>query len=284
MFNINRSHVEEFDKIHNLHRYLINRMNIFSQNISLINKKHRHLDLDTYNKCFRNALSDIELKSDPIETIVPYTDEETDGFKNDRSFYLNFENEEAKTIVERIDADTMRDTLLPGSDLQAKFVNNEVSLQDLLDDVYLYFIITKYCEQIDLLRLQAFSNATPLIEYTVDFVTTKELKNYINTKRLNPEKYAEKCQDMIFNPSFAKQVEFYKNEENLKAFDIKPFDLQEFMMLVATNTAIKTDTLMLLGIYGALSFAITEIKKGDVEKVSPCVDFVKRVSNEFINK
>jgi hypothetical protein len=259
-------------------------MNIFSLNISLINKKHRHLDLDTYNKCFRNALSDIELKSDPIETIVPYTDEETDGFKNDRSFYLNFENEEAKTIVERIDADTMRDTLLPGSELQAKFVNNEVSLQDLLDDVYLYFIITKYCEQIDLLRLQAFSNATPLIEYTVDFVTTKELKNYINTKRLNPEKYAEKCQDMIFNPSFAKQVEFYKNEENLKAFDIKPFDLQEFMMLVATNTAIKTDILMLLGIYGALSFAITEIKKGDTEKVSPCVDFVKRVSNEFINK
>lgn len=284
MFNINRSHVEEFDKIYNLHRYLINRMNIFSLNISLVNKKHRHLDLDTYNKCFRNALSDIELKSDPIETIVPYTDEETDGFKNDRSFYLNFENEEAKTIVERIDADTMRDTLLPGSELQAKFVNNEVSLQDLLDDVYLYFIITKYCEQIDLLRLQAFSNATPLIEYTVDFVTTKELKNYINTKRLNPEKYAEKCQDMIFNPSFAKQVEFYKNEENLKAFDIKPFDLQEFMMLVATNTAIKTDTLMLLGIYGALSFAITEIKKGDTEKVSPCVDFVKRISNEFINK
>ena len=283
MFNINRSHVPDFDAIYNMHRYLVNRMSIYSLNISLINNKHRYMDINTYNTCFRNALSDIELKSDPIETIVPYTDAETDGFENDRSFYLNFENEEAKAIVERVDADVMRDTLIPGSELQTKFVNNEISLQDLLDDVYLYFIITKYCEQIDLLRLQAFSNMTNLIEYTVEFVTPKVLKDYITSKKLNENKYADKCHDIIFNPSFAKTVRFYNDEENLKTYDIKPFDLLNLMIRIATNTVVKTDTYILLGIYGAIAFAMSEIKKGDTEKVSPCVEFVKRISNEYIN-
>lgn len=283
MFNIDRSHVKDFESTYTMHRYLINRMNIFSLNISLINNKHRYLDRETYNTCFRNALSDIELVSDPIETIVPYTDEETDGFKNDRKFYLNFENPEAKTITERIDADVMKDTLLPGSELQTKFINNEVSLQDLIDDVYLYFIITKYCEQIDLLRFQMFSNMTSLIEYTVEFVTPKVLKDYIVSKKLNEKKYADKCSDIIFNPSFAKEVQFYNDEKVLESYGIKPFNLQTLLIQIASNTVIKTDTLMLLGIYGAISFAMSEIRKHDTEHVSPCVEFVKRISNEYIN-
>ena len=185
MFNINRSKIVDFDQIFNNHRYFVNRMNIYLLNIQLIRNKHRHMDQDTYNTCFRNALSAIELNSDPIESIVPYSDVDTDGFENDRSFYLNYETEEAKAIVEKIDADVMRDTLLPGSDLATKFANEEVSLKDLVDDVYLHYLVTKYWEQVNALRFQAYSNLTPLIEYTVEFVNEKTLKNHLVSRREN---------------------------------------------------------------------------------------------------
>lgn len=285
MFNISRKNVDDYDAAFNMHRYFINRMNIFSLNISLINGKHRHLDFQTYNICFRNALSDIELKSDPIETIVPYADEETDGFKCDRKFYLNYETEEAKTIVERIDADVMKDTLIPGSDLAVKFANNEISLADLVDDVYLYFIVTKYCEQIDLIRLQDFSNASKLIEYTVEFVTPKVLKNYINTEKVNIDKYSNKCKDLIFNPTFAKTVRYFTDDNLFEKEGIKPFNLQELMMVLATNYTVKSDSYIILGILLAIEFGYIELNKPDKDKdkLSPCVEFIKRISNEFIN-
>lgn len=282
MFNINRSMIEDFDQIFNNHRYLVNRMNIYFLNIKLINNKYRYMDKKTYDACFRNALSSIELNSDPIESIVPYSDPETDGFENDRSFYLNYEVEEGKAIVEKIDAEVMRDTLIPGSDLATKFANEEVSLKDLVDDVYLHFLVTKYWEQINALRFQAYSNLTQLIEYTVKFVDLKTLKNHMVSKKLNEEKYAEKCQDLIFNYEMSIIHNLYSDAEKLNEYDIKPFNFQEFMIRVATNLTVKTDIYILLGIYGACSFASVELSKTNNQNLSPCVEFVRMVS-EYLN-
>lgn len=282
MFNINRSMIEDFDQIFNNHRYLVNRMNIYFLNIKLINNKYRYMDKKTYDACFRNALSSIELNSDPIESIVPYSDPETDGFENDRSFYLNYEVEEGKAIVEKIDAEVMRDTLIPGSDLATKFANEEVSLKDLVDDVYLHFLVTKYWEQINALRFQAYSNLTQLIEYTVKFVDLKTLKNHMVSKKLNEEKYAEKCQDLIFNYEMSIIHNLYGDAEKLNEYDIKPFNFQEFMIRVATNLTVKTDIYILLGIYGACSFASVELSKTNNQNLSPCVEFVRMVS-EYLN-
>lgn len=282
MFNINRSMIEDFDQIFNNHRYLVNRMNIYFLNIKLINNKYRYMDKKTYDACFRNALSSIELNSDPIESIVPYSDPETDGFENDRSFYLNYEVEEGKAIVEKIDAEVMRDTLIPGSDLATKFANEEVSLKDLVDDVYLHFLVTKYWEQINALRFQAYSNLTQLIEYTVKFVDLKTLKSHMVSKKLNEEKYAEKCQDLIFNYEMSIIHSLYSDAEKLNEYDIKPFNFQEFMIRVATNLTVKTDIYILLGIYGACSFASVELSKTNNQNLSPCVEFVRMVS-EYLN-
>lgn len=283
MFNINRSKIVDFDQIFNNHRYFVNRMNIYLLNIQLIRNKHRHMDQDTYNTCFRNALSAIELNSDPIESIVPYSDVDTDGFENDRSFYLNYETEEAKAIVEKIDADVMRDTLLPGSDLATKFANEEVSLKDLVDDVYLHYLVTKYWEQVNALRFQAYSNLTPLIEYTVEFVNEKTLKNHLVSRRENIEKYEMKCRDIICNYEMSIVCRTFNNEELLSKFNIKPFNLQQLMISLATNLTIKTDIYIILGIYGAISFASVELNKPEIDKLSPCVDFVRMISG-YMNK
>ena len=283
MFNINRSKIVDFDQIFNNHRYFVNRMNIYLLNIQLIRNKHRHMDQDTYNTCFRNALSAIELNSDPIESIVPYSDVDTDGFENDRSFYLNYETEEAKAIVEKIDADVMRDTLLPGSDLATKFANEEVSLKDLVDDVYLHYLVTKYWEQVNALRFQAYSNLTPLIEYTVEFVNEKTLKNHLVSRRENIERYEMKCRDIICNYEMSIVCRTFNNEELLSKFNIKPFNLQQLMISLATNLTIKTDIYIILGIYGAISFASVELNKPEIDKLSPCVDFVRMISG-YMNK
>lgn len=283
MFNINRSKIVDFNQIFNNHRYFVNRMNIYLLNIQLIRNKYRHMDQETYNTCFRNALSAIELNSDPIESIVPYSDVDTDGFENDRSFYLNYETEEAKAIVEKIDADVMRDTLLPGSDLATKFANEEVSLKDLVDDVYLHYLVTKYWEQINALRFQAYSNLTPLIEYTVEMVNEKTLKNHLVSRRENIEKYENKCRDIICNYEMSLVCRTFNNEELLSKFDIKPFNLQKLMISLATNLTVKTDIYIILGIYSAISFASVELNKPKIEKLSPCVDFVRMIS-EYMNK
>ena len=283
MFNINRSKIVDFNQIFNNHRYFVNRMNIYLLNIQLIKNGYRYMDQETYNTCFRNALSAIELNSDPIESIVPYSDVDTDGFENDRSFYLNYETEEAKAIVEKIDADVMRDTLLPGSDLAAKFANEEVSLKDLVDDVYLHYLVTKYWEQVNALRFQAYSNLSPLIEYTVELVNEKTLKNYLVSRRENIEKYEMKCRDIICNYEMSIVCRTFNNEELLSKFDIKHFDLQKLMISLATNLTVKTDIYIILGIYGAISFASVELSKPKIDKLSPCVDFVRMIS-KYMNK
>ena len=283
MFNINRSKIVDFEQIFNNHRYFVNRMNIYLLNIQLIRNGYRHMDQETYNTCFRNALSAIELNSDPIESIVPYSDVDTDGFENDRSFYLNYETEEAKAIVEKIDADVMRDTLLPGSDLAAKFANEEVSLKDLVDDVYLHYLVTKYWEQVNAIRFQAYSNITPIIEYTVETVNEKSLKNHLVSRRDNIEKYEIKCRDIICNYEMSLVCRTFKDETLLSKFDIKPFDVQKLMISLATNLTIKTDIFIILGIYGAISFASVELSKPKIDKLSPCVDFVRMISG-YMNK
>lgn len=283
MFNINRSKLTDFNQIFNNHRYFVNRMNIYLLNIRLIQDKYRHMDKQTYDTCFRNALSAIELNSDPIESIVPYSDVDTDGFENDRSFYLNYETEEAKEIVEKIDAEVMRDTLLPGSELATKFANDEVSLKDLVDDVYLHYLVTKYWEQINAIRFQAYSNLSKLIEYTTELVNMKTLKNYMISKKLNETKYAEKCQDIICNYEMTLIYRFFNNAEVLKEFDIKPFDLQNLLIRLATNLTVKSDIYIILGIYGACSFASVELMKPNKQQpLSPCVDFVRMIS-EYMN-
>jgi hypothetical protein len=240
------------------------------------------MDKDTYDKCFRNALSAIELNSEPLESIVPYSDPETDGFENDRSFYLNYETEEGKAIVEKIDADVMRDTLIPGSELATKFANDEVSLKDLVDDVYLHFLVTKYWEQINALRFQAYSNLTPLIEYTVTLVDLKTLKNYMNSKKENIEKYENKCRDIICNYELSLVQRMYSNEDIMSKFNIKTFDLQKLMIKLATNFTVLSDIYIILGIYGALSFASVELNKPNNTNMSPCVEFTRMIS-EYMN-
>ena len=282
MFNINRSKIDDFHQIFNNHRYFVNKMNIYLLNIQLIGQKYRHMDKDTYDKCFRNALSAIELNSGPLESIVPYSDPETDGFENDRSFYLNYETEEGKAIVEKIDADVMRDTLIPGSELATKFANDEVSLKDLVDDVYLHFLVTKYWEQINALRFQAYSNLTPLIEYTVTLVDLKTLKNYMNSKKENIEKYENKCRDIICNYELSLVQRMYSNEDIMSKFNIKPFNLQKLMIKLATNLTVLSDIYIILGIYGALSFASVELNKPNNTNMSPCVEFTRMIS-EYMN-
>lgn len=265
------------------HTMLVNRMNIYFLNIRLIARKYRHMDYKTYTVCFANSLSGIALESDPIETVVPYADEETDGFKNDRDFYLNYETPEAKAINELLTEEVVRDTLLPDSELLMKFINNEVSLADIIDDVYLHYIVDKYWQQIAMLRFQAYTNLTPLVEYVSTNITMRDIMNHITTKKVNLDKYIQHSKPIIFNKELADICKIFSNEELMKSIGSKPFKFDEFIQRLVTNYTIKSDIYIITAIYQTCSIASIEINKPTGSDFSRCVNLVKIIS-EYMNK
>ena len=92
-----------------------------------------------------------------------------------------------------------------------------------------------------------------------------------------------KCRDIICNYEMSIVCRTFNNEELLSKFNIKPFNLQQLMISLATNLTIKTDIYIILGIYGTISFASVELNKPEIDKLSPCVDFVRMISG-YMNK
>jgi hypothetical protein len=54
------------------------------------------------------------------------------------------------------------------------------------------------------------------------------------------------------------------------------------MIKLATNFTVLSDIYIILGIYGALSFASVELNKPNNTNMSPCVEFTRMIS-EYMN-
>ena len=124
-----------------------------------------------------------------------------------------------------------------------------------------------------MIRLNMFSNYTPVIEYIVQNISLDDWKNYIVSKKINEEKYAEKCEDLLFNPDISATHNFYKKHEKETTPEI---DVVNLLMRLISNIVLKTDIYVILGVYLILSFAMGDFNNDKIED-SPCAKYVRDV-------
>lgn len=277
MFKIDSRTSNAFKNNFEKHRLHISTMNIFYSNIRLLNNRHKYLDRKTYKEYCHDLLKDIELVTSPIDAIVPCEDETSKDI-----FKMNQLVPEYEKISSIMTIDKLYEILPPTNDVHIKLKDNRNILTDVIDDIFIYFCVYKYLEQIDFIRLNTFDNMRPIIEYVVNNITEKDIKNFIVSKKLNEEKYSRYCSDIIFNIDFARTQKFYAGEikkENINS-DIPSIDVLNLMIKLATNIVVKSDIYIIIGIYLVLSSSISDIFNNNIDN-SPCAQYVRDVLSKI---
>lgn len=255
---------EMASKIQN-HKVNIAACNIFTQTIRMLTKMNELLDRKTYEEVFLNFLSDIELTTPPTDAFIP-----TDG-DSDKLFIVNQLAPEYIEITKRIPMNMLEEVLSPASALIVLLKSKPEKLSVVHDDLFVFFCMYKYSEQIDLLRLDMFSNYTPMIEYIVENITLDDWKTYLSTtKRINTEKYAKLCEDIIFNIDITIVHKFFLNNDDER---VPKFDVVNLLMRLASNVVLKTDIYFVLGAYMIISFAMPDFKNDKLDE-SPCTKYI----------
>lgn len=269
MLNIPNSMLAEFKGRYDTHKVNIAACNIYFQTIRMLNGRHTLIDRKTYEENFLNALSDIELVTPPTDAFIP-----SDG-ESDKLFTVNQLASEYIEISKRIPLSLIESTFPPTNELVMQLKENPNKLIIAHDDIFIYFCLFKYLDQIDMIRLNTFSNYTPVIEYIVKNITLKDWKNYIVSKRINEEKYAEKCEDLIFNPDISATQKFYANNENAPKMDVV-----NLLMRLVSNMVLKTDIYVILGVYLIIMYGMTDFNNEKAED-SECAIYVRDVLSKL---
>lgn len=270
MFKVPDKTINEFRSLFENHRIHISACNIFFQNIRMLNGRHKILDRETYQEYYQGILNDIELVTSPIDAFIP-GDETVEDL-----FIVNQLVPEYEKIKNRVTLDDLYNTIPMTHKVCMTLKENPNLFTTVIDDIFIYFCLFKYLEQIDMIRLKTFSNMTDVIEYVVDNISYDDIKNYLVSRRINTEKYNSKCVDILFNPDVAHTQRFYSEPHG----DIPAFDVVNLMMRLTTNLVLKSDIYIILGIYMTLSFAISDISNDKIDE-SPCVKYVRDVLSKI---
>ena len=267
MIKIPNNLLPEFKGRYDTHKVNIAACNIFFQTIRMLNGRHKYVDRKMYADNFLNMLSDIELTTPPTDSFVP-----TDGSTKEL-FTVNRLSSEYIEISKRIPLSLIESTFPPTHELVMMLKDGPNKLVIVHDDIFTYYSLYKYLDQIDMIRLNMFSNYTPVIEYIVQNISLDDWKNYIVSKKINEEKYAEKCEDLLFNPDISATQKFYKKHEKETTPEI---DVVNLLMRLISNIVLKTDIYVILGVYLILSFAMGDFNNDKIED-SPCAKYVRDV-------
>lgn len=296
MLKIPSARLTEFKKIYDNHIMDTAACYIFMHHIKLITKRPKLISRDDFFEYF-NMFSDIELKTAPMDTFVevPYDEnkemseeeaqKELDDMMNGNMHIVEINRvcPEFVKIQGRITEDEIRKNF-PEDHRIIGLLNNEANdKEQVIDqftvDCFIHWSIEEYLKNISKIRVAMISNATPLIEYMVDNITLKDLKDYLSTtKRINEEKYADKKEDLFFEPDLNYCDKFYK-EHNAES--IKHFDVINLMKRLVSNEVLKTDIYIIIAIYMILTYCkvpISDTNKGMDEK---CVNYVRDVISQL---
>ena len=278
MFKISDGDRNEFSKLYENHRLYISSCNIFYHTIRMINGKSKLIDRNTYKEYFLNLLTDIELQTPPIDSFIPNDSEEVEEI-----FVVNQIVPEYEKIKNRMTMDFFNNALPPANEVRLQVNEKPELMTTVLDDLFINYCIFKYLDQIEEIRLREMSNMTPVIEYVVNNISEKDIRAYMNTRRINTEKYEKYCQDILFNPDVMVTQKFYlSDDENVKERrgDFPTFDVVNLMMRLATNIVCKSDIYIIIGIYLTMSFAVADITNQNIDG-SPCAIYVRDVLSKI---
>jgi hypothetical protein len=263
--------LKEISQRFKVHTANIAACNIYFQTIRMLNNSHHNVDRDTFQQYFRDALSDIELVTPPTDAFIP------DPEEKDRMFRVNRLAAEYIKITERLPLHLFEETFGITNALVILIKHDPKELEKTYDDIFTYYNLFKYIDTIEMLRLNMFSNFTPMIEWIVENVTLKDWQNYLVKSKPDPEKYAAKCEDILFNPDVAATFKFYAENDDP---DIPQFDVCNLMMRIVTNMVVRHDIFLVLGTYLLISFAMADFANKKAED-SICGKYVRDVLSKL---
>lgn len=288
MFNVIGKQREEFYKLYEAHRMNISATNVYFQNIRLLNTyKTEILTRDDFKEYYKTILDDIKNVSSPIDCIIP-NEEKLVGEDSDdpnveievpddyKLFVTNQEVPEYKQIDARIRADKMEDVFPADHPVRMAILDNPDKINQIIDEAFIHWLVFKYLETIEELHIHTFSNYTPVIEWAVQNIDMKTLKNYLMTKNVNINKVRSKTHEFIFKPDLSRMKKFYDEDHG----DIKAFDVVDLIQRLTTNIVVKSDVFVVTALYLTLSFAMTDIYTDKVEE-SPCAKYVRDVLSQI---
>jgi hypothetical protein len=287
MFNIIGKQLDEFYRLYEAHRMNISATNVYFQNIRLLNTyKTELLTRDDFSEYYKTILDDVKNTSSPIDCLIPneqkLVNEDSDDPNAEievpedyKLFIVNQEVPEYKTIAARIKADDMNGTFPQTHPVRMAVNENPAKIEQVIDEAFIHWLTFKYLDTIETLHIQTFSNFTPVIEWVVNNITLKDLKNFIISKNIHSEKVRSKTHEFIFKPDLSRMKKFYDEEHE----GFPKIDVVKLLEKLISNTVVKSDVYVVAAIYLTLSFAMTDIYNGNVDE--PHVKYVRDVLSQI---
>ena len=259
MFIVNGNTASKFDTLLKHHMLLIATSDVYFQNARLLNGHHKYLDFESYNKYYKNILNDIELVTEPLDAFLPFIpDDDTNANMDevyDGMFVVNRVGPEYEKIDKRVTIEDLKATLPSTHPAVVAVIEDPNKMNNIKDDIYISWSISKYLQQLDSIRLAILSNMTPAIEYVVDNVSEKTIKRHLHSNKINVEKYNKTIKDLLFKPDVDYTRAFYETARK----DIPEIDVELLMQKLCSNIDCKVDSTIVVAIYLTLTFAITDI-------------------------
>lgn len=287
MFNILGKQLDEFYRLYEGHRMNISATNVYFQNIRLLNTyKVELVTRDDFKEYYQGILNDVKNESSPIDCLIPNDEKLVNEDSDDpnaeievpedyKLFIINQEVPEYKTISARVKADNMDETLPQTHPIRMAVMDNPDKIEQVIDEIFIHWLVFKYLETIETLHIQTFSNFTPVIEWVVNNITLKDLKSFIVSKNINLEKVRSKTHSFIFKPDLSRMKKFYDEEHD----GFPKIDVVSIIEKLTSNIVVKSDIYVVTAIYLTLSFAMTDIYNGNVDE--PHVVYVRDVLSQI---
>lgn len=282
MFVLSGIDKKKIEETWNMHRLGITGLNIYFQNIrALRTHKHKYITQKDFDELFRIMVSDVDLESDPIETVIPNDSEEQK--EHDTMFSINAEIPEYKRIAARFNLEEILKVIPTTHDTHALLVAYPDKLPEVIDELMRCYIINRYMFFIDQGHLEIVSNMAEMMNYVVENVDRKKFASFCHTAKINHAKYEEKLKDCVFRPEYERTKRFFTDEHG----DIPAIDVERIMGILLTNVDTKTDLVISTAIYMVISYAYADIVvEGNTQEdldAMPHVQYIKNVlANLFV--
>jgi hypothetical protein len=273
MFTVPGNLRAHFKGIYEQHRLYVNTCNIYLHTIRLINNKTKWLTKEDYENYYLNITKDIEMGSHPLDAFIPNENPTED---DPSIFIVNRCAPEYERIKKRVTLEDARETLPITHPAYVALNENPNKIDTLVDDVFIQFCVYKYMHQIEMIRVNDISAMTDIIEYVVNNIDYKQLKDYLSTKRINEKKCAKYWEDAFFIPDMRLTKSFYEDHHD----GIDSFDAENLIKRLITNLILKTDIHIIVAIYLTLSYSRIDIMEGNFDD-SPNAKYVRDVLSKL---
>lgn len=269
MFNLSGSNTKKFEEIYVDAQKIRCTTDMYYNNLRLLHyMKTFFVTQEIYDDLYDGILSDIELVSLPIDTVIPNMTEypkDEEGNEIIPEDYtvcvLNDAVPEYEKITHRVTTEDILKNTEPSHPLHVALIDNPENIKKIINDVFKFFLIRRYFVQIEMLHMAELSSITPIIEYIVKNITAEDIKKHIVQTKINMKKAVPALKETIFMPDFGRVKAFYAEDSDVHEF----IDVENLIFTLITNKTITSDMYIISAMFHILSFAMVDFAKHQEE-------------------